>query len=73
MQDILSRTHECILIPKPKIRHLKQKRFKPEFLNRLDEYIIFHPLKRDTIRLIVDQQVVSNHILIDHRPLVRNH
>lgn len=32
--------------------------FKPEFLNRLDEIIMFHPLKKDSIGLII-------HLLID--------
>ncbi len=31
-----------------------QKVFNPEFLNRLDEVIVFHPLTRDHIREIVD-------------------
>jgi ATP-dependent Clp protease ATP-binding subunit ClpB len=32
-------------------------RFKPEFLNRVDEYVIFHGLDRDRIREIVDIQL----------------
>ena len=35
-----------------------QARFLPEFLNRIDETIVFHPLLRDQIRRIVDLQVV---------------
>jgi len=31
--------------------------FLPEFLNRIDEAIIFHPLSRDQIRSIVDLQI----------------
>jgi ATP-dependent Clp protease ATP-binding subunit ClpA len=31
--------------------------FKPEFLNRLDEVIIFHPISRSMLKLIVDLQV----------------
>ena len=34
-----------------------QSRFLPEFLNRIDETIIFHPLGRDQIRRIVDLQI----------------
>lgn len=34
-----------------------QGRFLPEFLNRIDEKIVFHPLKRQQIRSIVDLQV----------------
>ncbi len=32
-------------------------RFLPELLNRIDEKIIFHPLRRDQLRRIVDLQV----------------
>ncbi|MES2792376.1 MAG: ATP-dependent chaperone ClpB [Planctomycetota bacterium] len=31
--------------------------FLPEFLNRVDEVIVFHPLDRDNIRQIVDMQL----------------
>jgi ATP-dependent Clp protease ATP-binding subunit ClpB len=34
-----------------------QAHFLPEFLNRIDEVIVFHPLGRDEIREIVDLQV----------------
>ena len=34
-----------------------QKEFLPEFLNRVDEVIVFHPLGRDEIREIVDLQL----------------
>ena len=34
-----------------------QQHFLPEFLNRVDEVIFFHPLGRDEIREIVDLQV----------------
>ena len=34
-----------------------QSRFLPEFLNRIDETIIFHPLTRGQIRTIVDFQL----------------
>jgi ATP-dependent Clp protease ATP-binding subunit ClpB len=32
-------------------------KFLPEFLNRVDEVIVFHPLKREQIRRIVDLQI----------------
>jgi ATP-dependent Clp protease ATP-binding subunit ClpB len=34
-----------------------QTHFLPEFLNRVDEIMIFHPLAKDQIRKIVDLQV----------------
>ena len=35
---------------------LMQKQLRPEFLNRIDEMIVFHPLTRDHIHEIVDIQ-----------------
>jgi ATP-dependent Clp protease ATP-binding subunit ClpB len=32
--------------------------FLPEFLNRVDEVIVFHPLTRNEIRQIVDLQLI---------------
>ena len=32
-------------------------RFLPEFLNRIDDIVIFHPLQRDEIRVIVELQL----------------
>ena len=34
-----------------------QTRFLPEFLNRIDEILIFHPLKREQIHKIVELQI----------------
>ena len=31
--------------------------FRPEFLNRVDEIVVFHPLTRDQLRQIVDIQL----------------
>ncbi|MBI4133168.1 AAA family ATPase, partial [Candidatus Uhrbacteria bacterium] len=40
-----------------KIREMLRERFKPEFLNRVDEVIIFHALKPAHIAQIVDLQL----------------
>ena len=42
---------------KEKIQEILKERFKPEFLNRLDEIIIFHTLSREQIEKIVDLQI----------------
>ncbi|MBN2312070.1 MAG: AAA family ATPase, partial [Candidatus Hydrogenedentes bacterium] len=34
-----------------------RRRFRPEFLNRIDDIVVFHPLSREHIRQIVDIQV----------------
>jgi len=33
--------------------------FRPEFINRIDDVVVFHPLDRDQIRQIVDIQLAS--------------
>ncbi|MBU1165033.1 ATP-dependent chaperone ClpB [Patescibacteria group bacterium] len=42
---------------KDKILEMMHKTFKPEFLNRLDEMIIFHSLTKEMIEKIVDLQL----------------
>ncbi len=46
--------------------------FRPEFLNRVDDIVVFHPLQREHIRAIVDVQIgrlahrlEEKHIVID--------
>jgi ATP-dependent Clp protease ATP-binding subunit ClpB len=41
--------------------------FRPEFLNRLDETVVFHPLSREHIRTIVDLQVTRLQALLRER------
>jgi len=50
------RADEAITYEKMKERvHDDLKRnFRPEFLNRIDEVIVFHELRRDEVRLIID-------------------
>ncbi|MBM4154444.1 MAG: ATP-dependent chaperone ClpB [Lentisphaerae bacterium] len=40
-----------------KVNELLRARFRPEFLNRVDEIVLFHSLRREEIRRIVDIQV----------------
>jgi len=44
-------------------------RFLPEFLNRIDEIIVFHPLDRSQIRRIVDLQIDALARLLAQREL----
>ena len=39
------------------VRELLRAHFRPEFLNRVDEIVVFHPLTREHIRAIVDVQL----------------
>ncbi len=42
---------------KGKVMESLKEQFKPEFLNRIDDIIMFHPLDQEQIRLIVDLQL----------------
>jgi ATP-dependent Clp protease ATP-binding subunit ClpB len=44
---------------KENVQKLLREHFKPEFLNRLDEIIIFHPLRKKEIEQIVDIQLTK--------------
>jgi ATP-dependent Clp protease ATP-binding subunit ClpB len=45
-----------------------RRNFKPEFLNRVDDIIIFHPLSMDQIEHIVDLQLERlKHLLADRK------
>ncbi|NNE69532.1 MAG: AAA domain-containing protein, partial [Rhodothermales bacterium] len=41
------------------VMDLLKKRLRPEFLNRIDETVVFHPLGRAAIGRIVDLQIAS--------------
>lgn len=63
-----------------RIRIALRERFKPEFLNRVDEIIIFNPLRRPAIEKIVDiqlQQVIARlkekNIAVSVKPSVREY
>ncbi len=42
---------------KTAVMEILGERFRPEFLNRVDDIIVFHPLERDQIRQIAELQV----------------
>lgn len=44
-------------VPRDQLNRILQSHFRPEFLNRIDEIIVFHPLAREHIKQIVDLQL----------------
>jgi len=44
---------------KEAVLEVVQSHFRPEFLNRIDEVVVFHPLDREQIRAIVDIQLAT--------------
>jgi ATP-dependent Clp protease ATP-binding subunit ClpB len=43
--------------------------FRPEFLNRVDEVVVFHPLTREELRQIVDVQLVRLRARLEERKI----
>ncbi|MBB4305217.1 ATP-dependent Clp protease ATP-binding subunit ClpB [Rhodobium orientis] len=52
------------------VMNVVRSHFRPEFLNRLDEIILFHRLKREQMGAIVDIQLVRLQKLLDDRKIV---
>ncbi|HLL27844.1 MAG TPA: ATP-dependent chaperone ClpB [Xanthobacteraceae bacterium] len=52
------------------VMSLVRANFRPEFLNRIDEIILFHRLKRDQMGAIVDIQVARLQKLLDERKVL---
>ena len=47
-----------------------RKQFRPEFLNRIDDLIIFHTLKRDELRQIVNLQIKRTEKLLAEQKIL---
>ena len=45
------------------------QRFRPEFVNRIDDVVVFHPLNADHLRLIVDIQLSYLHERLRERDM----
>ena len=50
---------ESIAAGRSMVEDLLKQAFRPEFLNRIDEIIIFEPLDRESLRRIVDIQIAG--------------
>ncbi|APB33232.1 atp-dependent chaperone clpb [Gloeomargarita lithophora Alchichica-D10] len=60
---------ETLEFLEPKIRQLLAAQFRPEFLNRIDEMIIFHCLDREQLRQIVNLQLTQLQQLLSEQNL----
>jgi len=45
------------IVTRDAINHVLQEHFRPEFLNRIDEIVVFHPLRKEHLAEIVDIQM----------------
>lgn len=55
-----------------RVREGLREQFKPEFLNRLDEVIIFHPLSKENIAEIVEIQLQKVVQRLEHKKITLN-
>jgi len=55
IQEIAGEEHYDAI--KAQVMEVVGQHFRPEFVNRLDEIVVFHPLGRDQIRAIADIQI----------------
>ncbi len=55
------------LIIQARVMQTVRQHFRPEFLNRVDEIIVFHRLKREQMASIVDIQIARLQKLLDER------
>ncbi len=53
-----------------RVRDELRQHFRPEFLNRVDDVVVFHPLSRDDIETIVALQIAKLRQLVAARGLV---
>jgi ATP-dependent Clp protease ATP-binding subunit ClpB len=54
-------------VTREEIVQVFQAHFRPEFLNRVDELVVFHPLTKENIRQIVDIQLVRLETLVQDK------
>ncbi len=54
-------------VPRDEINRILQRHFRPEFLNRVDDIIVFHPLSREDLVQIVDIQLRRLNQLLESR------
>jgi ATP-dependent Clp protease ATP-binding subunit ClpB len=55
---------------KTEVMERVQRHFRPEFINRIDDIIVFHPLGNEQIRAIVDIQLASLRARLADRDLL---
>jgi ATP-dependent Clp protease ATP-binding subunit ClpB len=54
---------------KSSVMEVLTQHFRPEFINRVDDVVVFHPLGREHIRLIVDIQLGYLHERLAERDM----
>ena len=68
-QYIMESKKETGKIDDEKIMNILQHHFRPEFINRIDEIVVFHMLAREHLRTIVDIQLGYLHARLADRDM----
>ena len=70
LQDITEKNRDEVMSElRSKLFDLLKATIRPEFLNRIDEIILFKPLTEGEIRLIVDLQLASVQRMLQHNQM----
>ncbi len=57
--DIQEKNDEGYEAMKAAVMEIVKHHFRPEFINRIDDLVVFHPLSREQVRMIADIQINS--------------
>ena len=68
--EFMSDAGEDVEAVRPQVMAVVRSTFRPEFLNRLDDIILFHRLRRDQMAAIVDIQMLRLQKLLADRKIV---
>ncbi len=63
------RQHEIFDTAKSEVMDALKTTLRPEFLNRIDEVIVFHPLQKSQIRRILDLLTADIRVMLDRQDL----
>ena len=55
--DVFAENVFSLSVMKERLQDAAKKKFRPEFINRIDEIIVFHTLEKDDLRKIVDLEM----------------
>ncbi|TDJ13143.1 MAG: ATP-dependent chaperone ClpB [Gammaproteobacteria bacterium] len=55
---------------KSEVLEILGQHFRPEFINRVDDIVVFHPLSREDIRAVVDIQVAHLAVRLAERDII---
>src|SRR5262249_62175403 len=61
--------HDALPILERRVEQAVRAHFRPEFINRIDEIVTFHPLSKEDLRRIVDLHTKGLEALLAERQI----